>query len=283
MAEGNLEEAKDLVRKNRFEPVFAELAEIIRGVEPDVVCEHCGKSLRSEWVDYMLKWVPEKCIPCEEEIKSALFTRTLSAYFEEVSGNIETLLIHSGVPKRFLGAKLSDFKANIKFDLDSGDGFYITGPRGTGKTHMAVGLLRHYLLHKKPEIVIPDEPVAGIPPAIIGESNSKFIPVTELLLRIRTTFNERNGSESEMDIISEYSGCPVLVLDDLGVEKTSEWSMQTLYTLVDRRYRDEMKTIITSNMTLDELAERVDDRIASRIAGMCKVQVLKGKDRRLSR
>ena len=72
-----------------------------------------------------------------------------------------------------------------------------------------------------------------------------------------------------------------LILDDMGAEKTSEWSIQTLYSIIDRRYRDEKQTLITSNLTLDEIAEKVGDRIASRIAGMCKVVEIKGKDRRI--
>ena len=71
------------------------------------------------------------------------------------------------------------------------------------------------------------------------------------------------------------------MLDDLGVDKTSEGSLQTLYTIIDRKYREEKQTLITSNLTLDEIAEEVGDRIASRIAGMCKVVEIKGKDRRL--
>jgi DNA replication protein DnaC len=70
-------------------------------------------------------------------------------------------------------------------------------------------------------------------------------------------------------------------MDDLGVEKTSEWSMQTLYTITDWRYRELRQTLVTSNLTLDEIAGKVGDRIASRIAGMCKVVELKGKDRRI--
>jgi DNA replication protein DnaC len=82
-------------------------------------------------------------------------------------------------------------------------------------------------------------------------------------------------------LIEKYAGKKCLILDDLGVEKTTEWSLQTLYTIIDRRYREEKQTLITSNLTLDEIAEKVGDRIASRIAGMCKVVEIKGRDRRL--
>ena len=72
-------------------------------------------------------------------------------------------------------------------------------------------------------------------------------------------------------------------MDDMGAEKTTDWSMSTLYVLIDKRYSEMMPTIITSNLTVAEVADKVGDRIASRIAGMCKVIELKGKDRRLGR
>jgi DNA replication protein DnaC len=106
------------------------------------------------------------------------------------------------------------------------------------------------------------------------------ISVPDLLLEIRECFNGRTG-EGKWGLIEKYAGSRCLIMDDLGVEKTSKWSMQTLYSIIDRRYRDERQTLVTSNLTLNEIAEKVGDRIASRIAGMCKVVEIKGRDRRL--
>ena len=61
----------------------------------------------------------------------------------------------------------------------------------------------------------------------------------------------------------------------------SAWSRQVVYTLIDRRYRSVLPTIITSNLDLDEVAERIDDTIASRIVGMGKIIFLRGTDWRL--
>jgi len=111
-------------------------------------------------------------------------------------------------------------------------------------------------------------------------SYPKMISVPDLLLEIRECFSGRTG-DSESSLIEKYTGRKCLILDDLGPEKSSEWSIQTLYSIIDRRYRDVRQTLITSNLTLDEIAEKVGDRIASRIAGMCEVVEIKGKDRRL--
>ena len=106
-----------------------------------------------------------------------------------------------------------------------------------------------------------------------------FISVPELLLEIRDTF--QSNEISEKAVIDKYSWVDVLILDDLGVEKTSDWVLQTLYTIMDRRYREELRTIITSNLDIEEIREKFDDRIASRIVGMCRICTLKGKDRRV--
>ena len=107
-----------------------------------------------------------------------------------------------------------------------------------------------------------------------------FVSIPDLLLEIRHSFKEKSETD-EQDIINKYSEIDLLVLDDLGIEKTSEWSIQTLYTIIDRRYRDMKRTIITSNLNLKEIADKLDDRISSRIAGMCDCITLKGADRRL--
>ena len=76
---------------------------------------------------------------------------------------------------------------------------------------------------------------------------------------------------------------PFLLLDDLGAEKVSDFTLQTLYDLLDRRYGECLETLITSNLTLGQLAEHYGlhgDRLASRIAGMGTTLAIKGKDRR---
>ena len=108
-----------------------------------------------------------------------------------------------------------------------------------------------------------------------------FISVPELLLKIRGTFNNSFSETSEQEILNIYSCAKVLYLDDLGTEKASDWALQTLYLLIDRRYSEMLRTVISSNLSLDELADHLDDRISSRIAGMCEVIKMEGKDRRL--
>ena len=76
---------------------------------------------------------------------------------------------------------------------------------------------------------------------------------------------------------------PVLVIDDLGIGRDTEFAFQTLYEIVDGRYMA-MKggLIVTSNLSLDDLAAKLgDDRIPSRLASMCKVIRMTGADKRV--
>ena len=136
---------------------------------------------------------------------------------------------------------------------------FLHGPPGTGKTHLAVALLKN----------------AG------KMEYDTFVTVAILLLMLRESF-QKDAERSEADIIRQFTRARLVVLDDLGAEKTSEFALQSLYIIIDKRYSEMRPTIITSNLSVDEISEKVGDRIASRIAGMCKVIELKGKDRRIA-
>ena len=144
---------------------------------------------------------------------------------------------------------------------------FMTGGFGTGKTYKSVEILKGFV--KKLHCGHFLRPYKNTP---------IFITVPELLLKIRSCFNSQDVSEESM--LKDYFNTPLLILDDLGAEKTTDWALQSLYIIVNKRLSEEKQTIITSNLSLDELKEKLGDRIASRIAGMCKVMQLKGKDRR---
>ena len=84
-------------------------------------------------------------------------------------------------------------------------------------------------------------------------------------------------------MLKKYANVGLLVLDDLGAEKTSDWSRQVFYLLLDRRYREMKQTIITTNLSLEQIAETFDDRVASRLCEMGVTIELKGKDKRVEK
>lgn len=88
--------------------------------------------------------------------------------------------------------------------------------------------------------------------------------------------------------VARYAKCDVLVLDDLGKEDATEWSVGTVFSVLDARYEDMRPTIVTSNYAPGALADRLARRgervtaeaIASRISQTCRPVYLGGRDRR---
>jgi DNA replication protein DnaC len=74
-------------------------------------------------------------------------------------------------------------------------------------------------------------------------------------------------------VIRDLCHHDLLVLDDLGAEKTTEFAITTLYIIIDRRIRDAKRTIITTNLSLKEIEDKLDARIASRLSGMQNVKI----------
>lgn len=219
----------------------------------------------------ILERVKEKAAGCEESTPVSEKPLSLEAR--------EKRAVEAGAKKRFAKAVLSDFEPKTigschHFLSEEGQGLFIHGPAGTGKTHLAVAVMKEAMSNKRPDEWSNVAGSAYLP-------LERFITIPWLLMEIRASFKD-TAADSEYDLIRRHSSVPLLVLDDLGAEKGSEFAVQTLYLIVDRRYSMMRKTIITSNLSIGEVAERLGDRIASRITGMCKIIELKGKDRRLN-
>jgi len=170
-----------------------------------------------------------------------------------------------GVPRRYTTAMMGN--GPVPDALRSGDSVLLHGATGRGKTHSACAMLREYVARQ----VAESKPVAAL-----------FRSLPELLLDLRETYR-RDSEQSERDVLDRFGDTRLLVLDDVGAEKTSEAVRSSLYLLIDRRGNDpRLRTVLTSNLTLDELAESHGHPIASRIAGMCRIIQLTGPDRRLT-
>jgi len=184
----------------------------------------------------------------------------------DVAANIEKIMACRGVPPGFINSAL---QRPEKYDARRG--YFLTGPVGVGKTHKAVAMMR--------EAIIRNSNAWRTADLVRGIYNARFFPVTSLLMRIKDSFHPE-AAETEGEIISQVTSPDLIVLDDLGAEKVSDWTLQTFYTIIDTRSREQRTTIITSNLSLDELSAKLSDRISSRIRGMCEVIVMAGKDRR---
>jgi DNA replication protein DnaC len=178
--------------------------------------------------------------------------------------------VEAGIPKKYLFAEMESIPSSIKKQLDGfdiGKGFYIWGGIGTGKTHLICAIVNSFIRKCRDK----------------GKVDFRYRPklasVPDILLSVKQSFSE--DRISEQDIIWKYTQYPCLILDDLGTEKASEWVIQTLYSIVDTRYKEDKQTCFTSNLSLDKISEKIGDRIPSRIAEMCEIVQIKGADRRI--
>lgn len=144
-------------------------------------------------------------------------------------------------------------------------GLFLVGPPGIGKTHLAVAVLKRVVA----------KGLRGL-----------FYDTRELLRVIRSTYDPV-ARRAEMDVLEPVMTADLLVLDDLGAEKTSEWVEETLNLVVNTRYSERRHTIFTSNYEEkpdpadpDSLLVRVGFRMHSRLYEMCEFLEFDGADYR---
>jgi DNA replication protein DnaC len=138
---------------------------------------------------------------------------------------------------------------------------FITGRHGVGKTVFLYSLAKR---------------------CIEQDRKIRIIRFTAWIMELQSIFRSENGNPFESaKSIAEFPG--TLFIDDLGAEKTTEYVRQIVYYVLDEREQGELRTVITSNYSLDEINANIDPRSSSRIAGMCEVLIFKGEDRRLGK
>lgn len=232
-----------------------------------VACRWCGKPLTPLGAELMgqVRWITSE--PCGCEGERAERERAERADRELRERRVAEKVEAAGVARRFRGARTSipeigDFLAG--FDPRGGDGLYITGRVGSGKTHAASALAR----------------------ALVYRGASVIMTTTlDMLDSIQATYGR---GASQAGGVSRYAGCDLLILDDLGKENGSGWALTTIFQVVNARYQDMRPVVVTSQYPPTALARRLGragehesaEAIASRLCEMCEVVVLPDLDRR---
>jgi DNA replication protein DnaC len=169
------------------------------------------------------------------------------------------------IPNRFQWADLADFTdqpPEVAADLaewaakPDRRNLLLLGPVGVGKTHAAVAATRRQHFDHGVDV--------------------RFLPVVELLDMLRP-----GGPEGALYDLADTD---LLVLDDLGSERPTEWTAERLYALINRRWLEARPTVCTTNLEPDPLREAVGERVFSRLVGNGAVVLrLTGHDRRRKR
>lgn len=235
--------------------------------------ERCEcKNAQEHWKEYDLKRIRM----LEEERKLELM--------QEFSRRVEKIIKNSKMSKRNLSYKFENFEPNTSnkkvFNnfknysekLVNGiekKGLILVGNNGVGKTHLACSIANKLIEN-------------GIP-VIYGT-------LINLLAELKNSY-EIDNSISEMEIIKLYENVDLLIIDDLGKEKPSEWGLEKLFTIINSRYENNLPVIITTNYNQNSLVQRLSingeietaKSIISRLYEMCYLVKIDDIDHRIKK
>lgn len=254
-------------------------------------CEFCHAEL--EQINFVwngvIKYAPGyKACSCsqskaarekENEIKRMQIVQEEQRKQEEKrKERIKNLFGNSGMSKRALKCSFENYQPTFQnaealrvcneyikdFDLISiseRNGLFICGECGVGKSHLAFATAN----------------------SLIQKGNSVIaMTMIDLLLKIKSSFNAYNDKMTEEQILQIYTDCALLVIDDLGKEKPTEWALQMIYSVIDRRYNALKPIIVTTNFTASELVKRFGDSslgnaIVDRLFEICQYVPIEGE------
>lgn len=273
----NPDGAREKVDGLRETTVFPDALKILQEQtpKPEDKCSVCGEVMSFHFSITDLRYVVSaRCGTCVEREEVKKRDQDIQRVKNDFNDNIKTHLLNRGMPDRFLDARIEQLPAAYQPITKEIKGLFLAGDRGTGKTHIACAIMRDSTLQVRPR----EKQYGGF--YIYQADLPLFVSVSDLFLEVGDTFKDKETSVK--NIVDKYSAVSTLVLDDIGTEGDNAWAFQILFAIVDRRYNKMRKTIFTSNLSLQDLSNKLGDRIASRIAEMCVVKVIKGCDRRLS-
>ncbi|CAA9507155.1 MAG: hypothetical protein AVDCRST_MAG45-1669 [uncultured Solirubrobacterales bacterium] len=223
-----------------------------------LTCPHCDGS------GFLLDEATGEASPCECRPRRIALARTRS-------------LSHH-IPRRFLDVgfdrnpvkemdptivrAVERYCRTIDERLDRGEGLWFQGPRGTGKTTLAMLVSQH---------------------ALKAQRAVAIYTVPQLLSEIRKTYDD-DSRHDYLELTRRLAGVDLLHLEDMAVARTNDWVLEQLYTIINDRYQDERSVIFTADVeNPDDLATHVGERTYSRLIQMCGDPLpLRGEDRRIA-
>lgn len=188
---------------------------------------------------------------------------------EQLRRGIPNRLVMSGVPPRYQGCRFENFDTppELREKLEIvrkmarrklARGIFLFGPIGCGKTHIAISVLVEQLMRV---------------------ANGQFVRSMDFASRCRSAF--RPGNDTTVDfIVGELLSSNVLIFDDLGADKSSDFLRESLLNLFDSAYCEQKPLIVTSNLRIEQINE-IEPRLASRISEMCLPVEMTGQDFRI--
>ena len=163
------------------------------------------------------------------------------------AGDLENFVERPGAEDAYNA--VMEYVRDLPGMLETGQGLIIVGPPGCGKSHLVAATAKR----------------AGV-----AGYSVLFERAPKLLMRLRAAYNSKSRV-CELEMFEALGRVDLLVIDDLGAEKRTDWSEQTIYTIIDERYSSGRATLITTNLSLEELEEKVGERTMDRLIGSCRI------------
>lgn len=199
-----------------------------------------------------------KCPSCESELAA-------QAQAQREREAVAEMQAAAGIPARFLDRGLSAYvaetmrqkevldaarayAAGFRQHLRTGHSLVLIGGVGTGKTHLACGILQELM------------------PVHAG----RYFTASDLIDTIRDTWR-RNSALSPSRLMAELASVPLLVIDEVGASYGSEAEQNTLFHVIDRRYRERRPMLLAGNVTVPELKVLLGDRSFDRLREIATV------------
>jgi DNA replication protein DnaC len=173
-----------------------------------------------------------------------------------VNPKIKNCTFDNFVPREGVMTALSyskSYSKNISENIKNGYGILFLGEVGTGKSHLSAA-------------------ISNV--ALDNEFTVIYEVITDLLCKIRSTYSSEDAKHKETNeqaLLDSLCCCDLLVLDDIGTEKTSPWTETIIYTIVNKRYNLKKPTIVSTNLSLKELSKKIGVRTMDRLIEMNKM------------
>lgn len=226
---------------------------------PTTRCPDCRGPRLWEWLEsgagLPAGWYPG---PCESCAQRAADRQAQEARARSPQAQTDRLLGESQMGTRFLDRTLETFRAQTpaqkavlatcrayvdEWATRPGRMLLLCGTPGTGKTHLACGILH----------ALAETLVDGV-----------YVKVPTLFRRLKDNFR-RDDAPTQSEVVEPLIAAGLLVLDEVGVQGDTEWERITLFDLLNARYENRRSTVFVTNLTFAEFGGVMGDRITDRL------------------
>jgi len=180
------------------------------------------------------------------------------------------------VPKIFIQDLIDKYPDSFKEDIPKHGNVFFFGETGTGKTLKALSCVLNWFKGKRIDpFFFMFGNVSNMLYEIKDTFNPNYRPIDPAELqylnqRIPPFYNENKTPQT--NILNKYTEPKILIMDDFGTQKSTDFSIDLLYLIINKRYEDMKITITTSNFSPEEIEEKIgDSRMLSRLLYQCQL------------